>query len=216
MCGRFSLTPKIEQVIEKLNIINSIEFAPSYNIAPSQNVPVVRNMDNRMVIAVMRWGLIPFWTKESPKSNSLINARGETVASKPSFRSAYKKRRCLIPADGFFEWQKMENGKLPYYIQLKNHEIFTFAGLWEQWQDDDQIIESCTIITTDANDDMKPIHHRMPVIIDREHYQHWFESADPQDLLVPYPNDALIAYAVSSHVNNPSNNDKTCIEALSS
>ncbi len=214
MCGRFSLTPKIEQVIEKLNIINSIDFAPSYNISPSQNIPVIRNIDNQLTISTMHWGLIPFWMKELPKSSSLINARSETVASKPSFRSAYKKRRCLIPADGFYEWQKVENGKLPYFIQLKNKEIFTFAGLWEQWQGNGQTIESCTIITTDANDDMKPIHHRMPVIIDQDYYSHWFENADPLDLLVPYPNGTLRAYPVNSHVNNPRNNDKSCIEAI--
>ena len=214
MCGRFSLTPKIEQVIEKLNIINSIEFTPSYNIAPSQNIPVIRNIDNQMVISLMHWGLIPFWMKELPKSASLINARSETVTSKPSFRAAYKKRRCLIPADGFYEWQKLENGKQPYYIQLKNKEIFTFAGLWEQWQGNGQTLESCTIITTDANDDMKPIHHRMPVIIEQDRYQHWFESADPQNLLHPSPNGTLRTHPVSSHVNNPRNNDKTCIEAV--
>ncbi|WP_455210907.1 SOS response-associated peptidase [Kaarinaea lacus] len=214
MCGRFSLTPKIEQVIEKLNIINSIDLEPSYNIAPSQNIAVVRNIDNQRIISTMRWGLIPFWMKELPKSNILINARSETVASKPSFRNAYKNRRCLIPADGFYEWQKAGNNKQPYYIQLKNKEIFTFAGLWEQWQSEGNIIESCTIITTEANNDMKPIHHRMPVIIDEKNYQHWFESTDPQDLLTPYPNGRLQTYAISSYVNNPRNNDASCIDAL--
>ena len=214
MCGRFSLTPKIEQVIEKLNIINSIELVPSYNIAPSQDIAVIRNIDHHMKISAMRWGLIPFWMKELPKSSSLINARGETLASKPSFRNAYKRRRCLIPADGFYEWQKVGNAKQPYYIQLNNKEIFTFAGLWEQWENDDQTIESCTIITTEANDDMKAIHHRMPVIIDEPDYAQWFESADPKELLSPYPNGKLQFYPVSNYVNNPKNNDKSCIAAL--
>jgi putative SOS response-associated peptidase YedK len=212
MCGRFSLTPKIEQVIEKLNIINSIDLAPSYNIAPSQNIAVVRSVDHQMHISAMRWGLIPFWSKELPKSNSLINARSETVASKPSFRNAYKKRRCLIPADGFYEWQKAGESKQPYYIQLKNKDIFTFAGLWEQWQGEEQTIESCTILTTSANEDMKPIHHRMPVIINPDQYRHWFESADPQNLLVPYTESRLQAVPVSTYVNNPRHNDKSCIE----
>jgi putative SOS response-associated peptidase YedK len=214
MCGRFSLTPKIEHVIEKLNIINSIEFAPSYNIAPSQTVPVVRYINNQLVISAMRWGLIPFWMKELPKSTNLINARSDTLASKPSFRTAYKKRRCLIPADGYYEWQKVGDAKQPYYIQLKTKEIFTFAGLWEQWQGESQIIESCTIITTDGNDDMKSIHHRMPVIIAQDQYQHWFEDIDPQDLLTPYPNGKLRAYPVSNYVNNPRNNDKKCLDVL--
>ncbi|KPJ92952.1 MAG: hypothetical protein AMJ53_08365 [Gammaproteobacteria bacterium SG8_11] len=214
MCGRFSLTPKIEQVIEKLNIINSIEFEPSYNIAPSENIAVVRYIDSQRVISAMRWGLVPFWMKEFPKSNSLINARGETVAEKPSFRNAYKKRRCLIPADGFYEWQKIGEKKQPYYIQSKNKEIFTFAGLWEQWQGEDRTIESCAILTTHANDDMKPIHHRMPVIIDPENYQQWFESEDPKALIASYPNGRLQTYPVSQYVNNPRHNDETCIAAL--
>jgi putative SOS response-associated peptidase YedK len=214
MCGRFSLTPKIEHVIEKLNIINSIELAPSYNIAPSQNIAVVRYVDGRLHISAMRWGLIPSWMKELPKSNHLINARSETVASKPSFRTAYKKRRCLIPADGFYEWQKSGDSKQPYHIQLKNKDIFTFAGLWEQWQGDGQTIESCTILTTDANQEMKPIHHRMPVIIDPDQYRNWFESSDPQQLFEPYPNGNLQAKAVSQYVNNPRHNDKSCIEPV--
>jgi putative SOS response-associated peptidase YedK len=215
MCGRFSLTPKIEHVIEKLNIINSIELAPSYNIAPSQNIAVVRKIDDQLKISTMRWGLIPFWMKELPKSNNLINARSETVASKPSFRSAYKKRRCLIPADGFYEWRKVNDSKQPFYIQLKNKDIFTFAGLWEQWQGDGQTIESCTILTTNANHDMQPIHQRMPVIIDPNQYQDWFDNSDPQELLSPYPDGRLLAIPVSTYVNNPRHNDHTCIEALS-
>jgi putative SOS response-associated peptidase YedK len=162
----------------------------------------------------MRWGLIPFWMNELPKSTNLINARSDTLASKPSFRTAYKKRRCLIPADGYYEWQKVGDTKQPYYIQLKTKEIFTFAGLWEQWQGESQIIESCTIITTDGNDDMKSIHHRMPVIIAQDQYQHWFEDIDPQDLLTPYPNGKLRAYPVSNYVNNPRNNDKKCLDVL--
>lgn len=214
MCGRFSLTPKIEQVIQKLNIINSIDYAPNYNIAPSQDIVVVRNSGDKLEISTMRWGLIPFWMKELPKSNNLINARSETVASKPSFRNAYRKRRCLIPADGFYEWQKLENGKQPYYIQLKNKDIFTFAGLWEQWQGEDQTIESCTILTTDANEDMKPIHHRMPVIIDQNQFHRWFDNADPQDLLIPYPKGKLHAYAVSKFVNTPTNNGPNCVDPM--
>ena len=214
MCGRFSLTPKIERVIEKLNIINSIDLAPSYNIAPSQDIAVVRAVNDQLVISTMRWGLIPGWMKELPKGSPLINARGETVAGKPSFRSAYKKRRCLIPADGFYEWQKTQNSKQPYYIQLKDKSLFTFAGLWEQWQNGGQTIESCTIITTDANDDMKSIHHRMPVIIAQAYYAHWFHGTDPQDVLIPYPNGELRAYPVSIYVNSPKNSGPSCIEPI--
>lgn len=211
MCGRFSLTPKIEQVIEKLNIINSIELAPSFNIAPSQNIAVVRNIDDQLNISAMRWGLIPFWMKEIPKTAPLINARCETVASKPSFRNAYKKRRCLIPADGFYEWQKKDNAKQPFYIKLKNQDLFTFAGLWERWETADKVIESCTILTCEANEDMKSIHMRMPVIIDPGHYQSWFKNENPADLLVPYPNGRLQIHPVSTYVNNPKNNDAECI-----
>lgn len=214
MCGRFSLTHKIEEVIEAFNIINSVELAPSYNIAPSQNIAVIRNVNDQLELSAMRWGLIPSWMKELPKSLNLINARAESVAEKPSFRSAYKKRRCLIPADGFYEWQKLESGKQPRYIQLKDKSVFTFAGLWEHWEQEGQSINSCTIITTQANKDMKSIHHRMPVIINKTQHEAWFNQVDASPLFAPYPNDSLNIYPVSTFVNNPTHNTETCIQEL--
>ena len=215
MCGRFSLTSKIEHVIEQLNIINAIELAPSYNIAPTQDIAVVRLYNERFEISKMRWGLIPFWMKEKPKTNNLINARAETVSSKPSFRNAYTKRRCLIPANGFYEWQKSASGKQPYYIERKDKHVFTFAGLWEHWELGGESIDSCTIITTAANNEMQSIHQRMPVIINSDQYDTWFHAEDPASLLSPYPSGILNLYPVSSHVNSPTHNDERCIEKLS-
>ena len=165
---------------------------------------------------MFKWGLIPSWAKEPGIGNSLINARADTVAEKPAFRSAFKKRRCLAPADGFYEW-KRENGKTPYYFRLKDESPFAFAGLWERWEKGDEPVESCTLITCEANGVVGPVHNRMPVILKPEGYARWLDpeeqrSEDLVRLLAPLPDDWLSAHPVGKLVNNPRNEDPRCIE----
>ncbi|MCD4685451.1 MAG: SOS response-associated peptidase [Anaerolineae bacterium] len=222
MCGRFTLTELAPDVITELfNLGGDVpSLSPRYNIAPSQPVAtVIRNADsgeNRL--AIMRWGLIPSWAKDHKVGNRLINTRSETVHEKPSFRAAFKRRRCLVLADGFYEWQKVGNHKQPVYITLKQNEPFAFAGLWELWTDgatgDEHI--TCTIITTRPNNFMQPIHRRMPVILPREHYDHWLRPDQEPEvlraLMEPYPDEAMVAWPVSRRVNSPANDDPALIE----
>ncbi len=217
MCGRYTLkTPT--NVLTELFEIEEYPSAlnPSYNIAPTQEVAAVVEEDDKRKLEMFHWGLIPSWAKDPAIGNKMINARAETASEKPSFRSAFKKRRCLILADGFYEWQKTDSGKQPFYIHMKDGSPFAFAGLWEAWKNGEEI-RSCTIITTDANDLMNEIHHRMPVILPPENYGVWldpdFDEKEPlMDLLKPYPSDEMEAYQVSRRVNRPANNEPSCIE----
>src|SRR5215216_4713323 len=170
MCGRYTLRTPVDTLAEAFEIEEyPSSITPSYNIAPTQEVAAVVEEDEKRKLEMLRWGLIPSWAKDPAIGNKMINARAETVAEKPSFRSAFKVRRCLILADGFYEWQKTDNGKQPYYIKMQDGSPFAFAGLWEIWQNGEEI-RSATIITTDANDLMNEIHHRMPVILPPEDY----------------------------------------------
>ncbi len=192
-------------------------LAPNYNIAPTQEVAAVVEEDEKRKLEVFRWGLIPSWAKDPSIGNKMINARAETVSEKPSFRSAFKKRRCLIVADGFYEWQKTDNGKQPYHFRMKDSSPFAFAGLWEAWDGQGEEIRSCSIVTTDANDLMNEIHHRMPVILHPENYGVWLDQGFAEkealtDLLRPYPSDEMEAYPVSRRVNKPANNEPSVIE----
>jgi putative SOS response-associated peptidase YedK len=174
--------------------------------------------DDKRKLEILHWGLIPSWARDPAIGNKMINARAETVPKKPSFRSAFKKRRCLVLADGFYEWQKTDDGKQPYHIKMQDDSPFAFAGLWETWKNGEEI-RSCTIITTDANDLMSEIHHRMPVILHPEDYAMWldpdFDEKEPlTSLLKPYPADTMEAYAVSRRVNKPSNNEPSIFESV--
>jgi len=194
-------------------------ITPNYNIAPTQEVAAVVEEDEKRKLERFHWGLIPSWAKDPAIGNKMINARAETVSEKPSFRKAFKVRRCLILADGFYEWQKMDNGKQPYYIKMQDDSPFAFAGLWEIWGKNGEEIRSCTIITTDANDLMDEIHHRMPVILQPEDYSMWLdpdfdEEASLTSLLKPYPAAAMEAYPVSRRVNKPSNNEPGAVEPM--
>jgi putative SOS response-associated peptidase YedK len=195
------------------------EVGPRYNIAPTQTVIVVAD-DGTRHLTQMRWGLIPSWAKDPAIGNRMINARAETVATKPAFRVALRKRRCLIPADGFYEWHPIGRRKQPIYISLKSREPFSFAGLWEAWTaPDGQEIKTCTIITCEANEVLKPIHDRMPVILTPEAETVWLDPTiqDPErllPLLVPYPADEIEAYPVSTTVNNPAHDIPQCIQLL--
>jgi putative SOS response-associated peptidase YedK len=216
MCGRFSLTQSTEAIADSFELENLPDLSPRYNIAPSQPIATVIQESERQ-FQWMQWGLIPSWAKDPSIGNKLINARAETVSEKPSFRSAFKRRRCLIVADGFYEWQKVEGRKQPYYIQRQDGKPFAFAGLWERWQPPTgEEIVTCTIVTTSANALMQPIHERMPVILLLDSYDRWLDPNESdrkllQDLLQPCASEVLKAFPISSTVNNPANDNPDCI-----
>jgi putative SOS response-associated peptidase YedK len=191
-----------------------------YNIAPTQEVPIVRQTDGQRRLSLARWGLIPSWADDPKIGNRMINARSEEIAAKPAFRGAIKSRRCLIPADGFFEWRKEGSRKQPYYIRLRDERPFAFAGLWERWnKSDGPPIESCTILTTTANDTLKPLHDRRPVILSPNDYGVWLDAGvtDPTKLnylYEPYPGDELLASPCNPVVNSAKSDCPECIELL--
>jgi putative SOS response-associated peptidase YedK len=219
MCGRFTLTVSARVLADLFDVVDIPEVAPRYNIAPTQPVLVVRSaVDRRRESAEPRWGLIPSWAKDPKMGARMINARAETVASKPSFRSAVRRRRCLIPADGFYEWRKLEGTKQPYLIRFSDRRAFALAGLWERWHDPEgQPLDSCTIITTTPNPIVEELHDRMPVILPSQHFEEWLEPEPMraprlQELLAPHPPEGMEAFAVSKRVNSPRNDDPGCIE----
>lgn len=218
MCGRFALKAPPRSIQEHFHLPETIELPPRYNIAPSQNIAVVRHLTGKdfRQLDMLRWGLIPHWAKDIKIGYKMINARGETLTQKPSFRPAFKKRRCLIAADGFYEWKGTGKSKQPYYVQIQEGGVLGFAGLWEYWQGPEgDNIESCTIITTSPNELVKEVHDRMPVILPPGHYETWLQDSSTaeslQKLLVPYPADKMKMYQVSTEVNNPQNDQATCL-----
>lgn len=221
MCGRFTLSQPIDEVASAFNLAQIPPLEPRYNIAPTQQVPsILSTPGGEKQLQMLRWGLIPAWAKDPAIGAKLINARAETVSEKPSFKSAFKRRRCLIIADGFYEWQRLDGKKQPYYFRLQSGQPFAFAALWEQWRSpDNQAISSTTILTTEANDLLRPIHDRMPVILDSDKYELWLDPIVEkpeilQPLLHPYQADLMTSYAVSTKVNNPKNNTAECINSL--
>ena len=219
MCGRYTLRITSQELAEFFDLFRHPETTPRYNIAPTQNVLVIRtaSLDAPREATFMRWGLIPSWSK-SLTGPPLFNARSETVAEKPSFRTAFRRRRCLIPADGFYEWQALTpKQKQPHYITLRSGHPFAFAGLWESWQSPDgSKVESCTIITTAANAFMQPLHDRMPVILSPDEFAPWldFELTEPGQLLPmldQYPGDDMAEHAVSSLVGSVRNDSPELI-----
>lgn len=220
MCGRFTLSQPTDAIASAFNIAQIPPLEPRYNIAPTQLIPSILSAPGgEKQLQMLRWGLIPSWAKDAKIGAKLINARAETVSEKPSFKAAFKRRRCLIVADGFYEWQRQEKQKQPYYFRLQNAQLFAFAGLWEQWKSpDEDIINSCTILTTEANDLLRPIHDRMPVILESKDYGLWLDSEAQQpqlqQLLRPYQANLMTSYTVSTKVNNPKNNTPECINSL--
>lgn len=217
MCGRYSLTSPPEVIKERFKLLWSPEISAHYNIAPSQMIPVVRNSVRGREIAILKWGLIPSWAKDAAIASKLINARAETLAEKPSFRNAYKKRRCLIPANSFFEWKTLGKGKQPYCIGLLDQELFGMAGLWEHWVNPvGEAVQTCTIITTAANELVGQLHERMPLIIQPGDYEAWLDVANPKtdDLLKPFPSEQMRYYPVSVRVNNVCNDDAECLTPI--
>lgn len=226
MCGRYTLKTDGNNLATLFELYDEPEMEPRYNIAPTQQVPVVLkdpaeggDADARN-LEMMHWGLIPSWSKDPSIGSRMINARAETVAEKPSYRSAFKRRRCLIPADGFYEWAKTNDGKQPYYLHLKDGSPFGFAGLWETWSmDGGEEVRSCTIITTEPNEVAAEVHNRMPVIISPELYDAWLEPGnDDQEellsMLAPYPAESMEAYPVSRSINRPANDYPEVLEPV--
>ena len=215
MCGRYTFRTHPNVVAEDFELPYLPPYMPRWNIAPTTSVPVIRMHDGQPEVAMVRWGLIPSWTKDLKTSPLLINAKSETAATKPSFRAAFKRRRCLVLADGYYEWQKIGKLKQPWYYRLPSDRPFAFAGLWERWEGSETPIESCTILTTDANELAAAVHNRMPVILPRDARRPWLDpeidAAVLQELLRPYPAGEMTAYAVNPIVNKAGNEGPECI-----
>lgn len=221
MCGRFTLRTASSEVARQLGLLDVPELTPRYNIAPTQSAAVVRHAagaPSGRELVWLRWGLVPRWAKDASIGSKMINARAETVAEKPSYRTALRRRRCLVPADGFYEWQKHAGTrqKQPYHIARADGGVFALAGLWERWDQGAQPLETFTIITTEANELMRPLHARMPVILPPEAYAAWLDPAvdDPARLaalLRPWAGEDYRATPVSTRVNSPSHDDAGCL-----
>lgn len=221
MCGRFTIMLDADEVKEQLSLGSMpLDWRPRFNIAPTQLVAVVANGQARDV-EWMRWGLVPSWAKDLEIGNRLINARSETVTEKPAFRQAFARRRCILLADGFYEWQRSEGRKgpsAPYFFHRKDRRVFGFAGLWESWRSPEgQEVRSCTILTTSANGIVAPVHDRMPVMLSGEDLWAWIQPAQPQQhlaLLKPYPDEWMERYPVSRMVNSPALDLAECARPL--
>jgi putative SOS response-associated peptidase YedK len=223
MCGRFTLRTRLNELLQFYSIESQLEWEPRFNIAPSQSIAVIRNdpQADRREVAMLRWGLIPSWADDIHIGNRLINARAETLATTPSFKRAFKSRRCLVPADGFYEWKKSDKTKQPYFIHMADERPFVFAGLWECWTKSQPAVESCTIITTMPNAVVADIHDRMPVILPEAAAMHWLDPHEQDadllaSLLVPYAESEMIAYPVSPLVNSPQHDSAACIQPIKS
>lgn len=224
MCGRYRLTAKERYICDHFRLDEGPQWQSRWNIAPSQQVAIVRQKPKQpgRTFSQVRWGLIPFWAKNSSFSASTINAASETAAEKPAFKEPLRQRRCLIPADGFYEWQRLERGhKQPFNIGLTGGSLFAFAGLWDRWRDPatGSTLETCTILTTKANALLSDVHHRMPVILPPEHYEMWLDPgfsnpAEIARLLVPF-DGRLMRYPVSTFVNRPENEGPECAREIS-
>jgi putative SOS response-associated peptidase YedK len=221
MCGRFTLRNPGEVVAQAFDLPEAPDLLPRFNVAPGQAVAVVRQkpQSEGRELSFVRWGLIPAWADDPSIGDRLANARSETAATKPSFRSAFRSRRCLVVADGFYEWQKTNGRKQPYFVGLQSDRPFGLAGLWERWEKGGEPVESCTILTTDANELMQPIHERMPVILPPDQYDLWLDprcqdTEKLAKLLRPYASKDMLAYRVSTLVNNPKNDTPECAEAI--
>ena len=228
MCGRFTQRLSWAELHELMDLIGApLNLPPRYNVAPSQDVAVVRAAPDGRSLAMLRWGLIPAWARDAAIGHKLINARSETAAQKPSFRSAFRHRRCLIPADGFYEWRRSGGARQPWLFGLRDGAPMMFAGLWERWtvpegaaltgslaeRSPGDAVETCTILTTAANGTVAPVHGRMPVILPPDAWDAWLAGGEvPLD---PCPADAMTAWPVSTHVNRPANDDPRCIEPVS-
>jgi putative SOS response-associated peptidase YedK len=220
MCGRFTQRHPAAKLKKEFGVEEVLEIEARYNIAPTQSILGIRQMPDGREISFLKWGLIPSWAKDSSMGARLINARSETVTEKPSFREAFKRRRCIIPADGFYEWQRTGGRKQPYFFHMQDDRPFGFAGLWDRWKGEDgEVIESCTILTTEANEVLRIVHDRMPVILHPETYELWLDDdvrkADlRKELLRPFPASEMSSYPVGTLINNPRNQGEKLVAQL--
>jgi len=216
MCGRYNLIATGQQLMDHFRLLSLPVHNPDYNIPPGQKILAIIQLEDGSNRAVdLHWGLIPSWSKDRAMSSHLINARAETLTEKPSFKNAYRHRRCLIPATGFYEWQATETGKQPYHIHKPDNAVFAFGGLWEHWEHDRETVYSCTIITTAANDKIVPIHDRMPIIIAPDDYNRWLDKntavVEIADFLAADAYRNMQVTGISTRVNNPLHNDESCL-----
>jgi len=221
MCGRFTNKAKKEEIEKEFKVtrLDNVNFEPRYNIAPSRMIDAVLELEAERILTRLKWGLIPYWAKDDSFASKTINARAETLTEKASFRDAFRQRRCIIPASGFYEWAKKgDQAKQPFYFYLKEKNVFGFAGLWEEWLDKEsgELVETCTIITTEANARLEPVHDRMPVILKSADYDLWLNekitnTSKLQNLLVPYPAEEMDSHPVSKAVNSPDYNSPELI-----
>lgn len=219
MCGRYTLRAPANVIADEFELPVMPPWAPRWNIAPTQMVAAVRLTDGKRVGATLRWGLIPSWAEDLKKLPLLINAKSESAATKPAFRAAFKQRRCLVLADGYFEWQSVGKQKQPWYYRFHDERPFAFAGIWERWERGEQPIESCTILTTEANEVASAVHDRMPVILGRDACRSWLDpdiedAGALQQLLRPYPAAEMSACQVNPIVNKAGNDVPECIAPL--
>jgi putative SOS response-associated peptidase YedK len=228
MCGQYGRRADKQFIAEWMqahdtNVFDDSYFAPSYNVAPQSLQPVVRLSPDtgERELTIMRWGLVPFWSKDGKMAFNTINAKAETITTSPAYREPMKRRRCLVPADWFYEWKKLDaKTKQPYAIAMKDRSLLAFAGLWDSWKDKTtgQTLDTYTVITTDPNGLMESIHTRMPVILAPRDYERWMEPGEPShlpvDLLRPYPAEEMAAWPVSARVGNIRNNDPTLVEPV--
>ena len=218
MCGRYRLSRRKQLVEEYFDCTGEEDWTPRYNVAPTQLVPVIRQNPKKpqRELSLIRWGLIPSWAKDSHAASGMINARSETAALLPAFRDALRFRRCLIPADGFYEWQKIGKAKQPYCFEFNDGELFAFAGIWERWKDPGgALLETCSILTTTPNAVTSKIHDRMPVILEPSNYDLWldpgmYDTSTASEMLKPYSPHAMRCYPVSARINHAANDDAEC------
>jgi len=220
MCGRFALSAPSRAIQKHFDLKEEVFYTPRYNIAPDQEVAVVRVEEKEHRLCRMRWGFVPHWSRDSRIGYKMINARSETLHEKPSFKEAFKTSRCLIPADGFYEWKKISGrkDKQPYFVRMGDGSLFSFAGLWSSWTDTSsgEVLRTCTIITTEPNALLAEIHDRMPVIVNRNQYGLWLNSKAKADelrlLFRPFDPGLMTTYPVSTLCNNAANDSRQCIE----
>ena len=218
MCGRFTLYKPAEKIAREFQLAEVPKIEARYNIAPTQNILAIRHSPDGNEAVMLRWGLIPSWAKDAAIGAKLINARSETVTEKPSFREPFKRRPCIIPADGFYEWQRTGTKKKPFYFKLKDDGLFGFAGLWDKWRSPDgERLETCSILTTDANEVLSAVHSRMPVVLSPDSYDLWLDEDLRKldlrrELLRPYPAPEMTAYPVSTAINSPQHQGEELVQ----
>jgi putative SOS response-associated peptidase YedK len=218
MCGRFSFSPLVKVIEDRFDVKVDSTYKPRYNSAPTQNLAVISNSDPG-ILSFFKWGLIPFWAKDPKIGNRMINAKSETITEKPAFRNAFRRKRCLVPTDGFFEWKKTgPKEKIPYRILMKDENLFSMAGIWEEWKNPEgAIVRSFSILTVSPNALMQNIHNRMPVILKPEHEKIWLSEVPEETilpLLKPYPAELMTAYPISKLVNAPVNDRPEVLEPM--